>query len=67
MKVNKLAVLVALAVSASAAHAVVAKPKLVLEQKDKEVVEFCKLFPDASICKQDTDGAGNGGGKRPPE
>lgn len=67
MKIKKIVILVALAVTAGAAHAIVVKPQPIINKTDKEIVEFCKLFPDASICNQGTDGAGNGGGNRPPQ
>lgn len=67
MKVKRIAILIALAVTASAAHAIVVKPQPIIDKSEKEIVEFCKLFPDASICNLGTDGAGNGGGKRPPQ
>lgn len=66
MKVNKIAVLAALALSAGLAHAVVTKPQPVLADKEKEVVDYCKLFPLSEKCKNDTDG-GNGGGNEPPK
>lgn len=66
MKVNKIAVLAALALGAGAAHAVITKPQPVLAETDKEIVDFCKLFPQSEKCKNDTDG-GNGGGNEPPK
>lgn len=66
MKVNKLAVLVGLALSAGVTHAVVSKPQPFVEKTEMESVEFCKIFPLSPKCKEDTDG-GNGGGNRPPQ
>lgn len=67
MKINKIAALVALVFAAGASQAVVTSPKLIIEQTDKEIVDYCKLFPNSDKCKNETDGAGNGGGDRPPK
>ncbi|MDM7861139.1 hypothetical protein QTP81_11070 [Alteromonas sp. ASW11-36] len=67
MKGKKLLVLVVLALSAGIAQAVVTKPTSMSNEANQEVVDYCKLFPTSDKCKVTTDGAGNGGGKRPPQ
>lgn len=67
MKGKKLLVLVVLALSAGIAQAVVSNVDPVVPEANQEVVDYCKLFPLSDKCKVTTDGAGNGGGRRPPQ
>ena len=67
MKGKKLLVLVALALSAGIAQAVVTKPASISQEANQEVVDYCNLFTLSQKCTVTTDGAGNGGGKRPPQ